>query len=543
MSETPGRIEAPGATVDVVATSKAGPLPFYMFEVYLDKNTLAEPGDFNGVDTFIALRIPPSSMRISSPIRADISIDLLGDITVAPGGMGLRRWSLGGSHGVGLGPEMLKTAADGGFTMAGGYSVRQALANFFETWVTENEKRRKEQRPLLRLLFAVRGGTLTEFQNEEWWIQPDGLPEDSRSAARPLSWEWSLSFLAIQRKTDDLQASSWNGLAGVLMPPSARAVLDKIDGNPFIALDNVIETAQKAKQNDILAKLKAVRDGLQSVRDKVSEAVNLYRSTVSGVSGYIRSCARLVQETMLLIDRSNLYDQPKREVWNALREVQDALGTAKMFADGYLSPYRPSSVKPHHASVQLGDTLQSIAAREFGDASRWHELVALNGLTFPYVDFSGDSGAPASEFLGEGKKVLGQGDTLKLPNTSGEVVPDDPVGTDLTDEGTLRTLVGGVANLRAALMRRLRTPRGYMPHHPEYGSSLPMFVGAPMTPALVLSLRGEVDRVLREDPRVVSVQSIGVSVDTDAIFIDAAATTALGPVSLSGSVGGLVPRG
>lgn len=555
MADTPGfdRSKLNGsATVAVeadatrVSTSRqAGPLPFYMFEVYAPRNdddggsgfVLASAADLGGVEPQVTLRIPPSSLRITSPIRAELTLDLLGGVTAAQGGMGLRRWTISGTHGVGLGPGMVATAANGEVTMAKGYAVRQALAAFFEAWATANESRRKEQKPMLRMLFAIRGGTLTEFQNEEWWIQPDGLPEETRTVGRPLAWDWSLSFVALARFREGMARSPG---AAPLMPPSSRAVREAIEEAEW-QMEGVIARAQRSKLQAIMEKAQGIKASLQVIRDRVSSATSLYRNSVSGVAGYIRSCARLAQEALLLVDRSNLVDQPARDIYNSLREVQTAIGYAKMLSDGYLEPFSASAVRPPVAAIQQGDTLQAIAAREFGDAGRWKELADLNGLTYPYLDFSGPNGTPGTQFLGAGRKVLGQGDSLGLPNAAGAIAPADPIGTDLTEEGLKGTLVAGVDNLQVALLRRLRTPRGYMPHHPEYGSDLPSFVGRPLTPSLVLSIRAEVDRALREDPRVITVQSVGIAVEGDGIRVEAAASSVLGPVSLSGTVGGLSP--
>lgn len=536
-------VSVPGTTVDVVADApKSGPqpLPFYMFEAYLPFGKksfrLAYPGEFGGIEPGVLLRIPPNNLRISSPIRADVSLDILGGITVAPGGMGLRRWTISGTHGVGLGPKVIKQAADGTLAMSAGYACRQALASFFETWAVENEKRRKEQKPLLRLLFAIRNGNLTEFQNEEWWIQPDGLPEESRNASRPLAWDWSMSFIAMQRFKEGLARSTG---ADPIMPSDITQVQENIT-SAEAATDSIVSGAKKSGWKAMLDKAKEVKTQLQNIKTKVSSAVYLYHSTVSEVAGYIRSCATTCQEMLLMVDRSNLWDSEARGIFNSIREVQTAIGTAKMVWEGYTgSSYLASAVSPTSSTVQYGDTLQAIAHRELGDDSRWTELAELNGLTYPYLDFSADGGRPDSRFTTATKsKVLGQGDTLKLPNVDGEVAPEDPVGTDLLEEGTPRVLIGGVDNLRAALLRRLRTQRGYLPHHPDYGSDLPRFVGRPLSVSEVLSLRAEVDRVLREDPRIITVQSIAITVEADAIFVKATATSTLGAVSLAGTVGG-----
>lgn len=537
MAETPGKQqEVAGATV-VVEDSATSALPFYSFEVWKTDTQEAKASDLGGVSPKVLLRIPPSNLRITTSIRSDVSIDLMGDLTVANGGLGLRRWTISGTHGVGANTQMIGMAANGQIVVSEGYAVRLALANLFEAWALKNEELRKAQQPQMRMMFAVRNGSLSEFQNEEWWIQPDSLPEESRSAARPHSWEWSLSFIALKRRNNELQKSDWKNVP--LMPLTAQGVQDKVD-SATAQIDKAAASAQVANKTSLLAKITSIKADLESIKTKVSSAVSTYRRTVSDVSGYIRSCASTVHETLLMLDRSNLFDQPARDLYLALRECQTALGAAKMLYDGYLNQYDASPVVPVSTTIQPGDTLQSIAQRVYGDATRWKELADLNGLSYPYLDFSGSNGAPASQFLSTGKKVLGASDTLKLPNSSDAVAPVDPVGTDMGDGGTVKILVAGVDNLRAALLRRLRTPKGWLPHHPEYGSALYSYIGEPLTPALVLSIRAEVDRVLREDPRIISVQMVGVSVDTDAIKIEATATSALGPVSLSGTVGGLL---
>lgn len=508
------------------------PLPFYSFEVWApDDNRLATPADLGGVTPNVLLRIPPANLRISTPIRAQVDLDLLGGVTVAQGGLGLGRWTLSGSHGVGLSPQLVSTAQDGSFTLAAGFAVREALQTLFRAWVSANDKRRVEQQPLLRLVFAVRDGTLTEWQNEEWFIQPDTLPEDTRSAGRPLEWAWSLGFTALARVSE----ATPQGFTDPLLPPSARDLQDDLD-----AVDTRLGTAQASallqRKKSLLQKLADLRSNLQGIRTAVSAAVSAYKSTISDVAGYIRSCSNLVEETLLLIDPTNLLDQPARELWDALIDARRVVGNAKRLADGAREPFSPSLVKPSTVSVQPGDTIQSLAARALGDASAWPTLVQLNGLVWPYLDFSGPGGIPDASFTAGGRKVLGAGGTLKLPNAQGAVAPQDPIGTDMDDAGTLHVLVRGADNLRAALLRRLRTPKGYLPHHPEYGSALVAYLGQPLTPGLVMAIRAEVVRTLQADPRVISVQSPQVQVDTDAIRVDTTCTTVLGPVPVNALV-------
>jgi phage baseplate assembly protein W len=287
------------------------------------------------------------------------------------------------------------------------------------------------------------------------------------------------------------------------------------------------------RKKSLLSNLTNIRSALQGIRDQASAAASLYHGAINGVAGYIRSCANLIEETLLIVDETNLVDAPARELWSALRDTQQVLGNAKLLSQGYRQPFTPSLVKPPTTTVQPGDTIQGVAYKALGDSSRWPELVALNGLSWPYMDFSGPGDQPDSSFTTAGKIVLGKGSVLKLPNAQGVVVPQDPIGTDFDDAGTKHVLLGGVDNLKAALLRRLRTPKGYLPHHPDYGSDLLRFVGSPMTPATVMASRAEAARTLMADPRVISVQPPSVRVQNDAIFIDTSCQTVLGVIPVS----------
>ena len=141
---------------------------------------------------------------------------------------------------------------------------------------------------------------------------------------------------------------------------------------------------------------------------------------------------------------------------------------------------------------------------------------------------------PSGPFPGT---VLSAGDSFEV--LEGVEPLGDPVGLDIHPV-LPGVLVGGLENMRESLLRRLRTPVGYLPHRPEYGSAIPGMVGQPLDLDLIVSIRDEAARVLLADPRVVRVSDLKVDLMDDAIFVDASVETEAGFLSVSGLVSGVV---
>jgi phage baseplate assembly protein W len=133
--------------------------------------------------------------------------------------------------------------------------------------------------------------------------------------------------------------------------------------------------------------------------------------------------------------------------------------------------------------------------------------------------------------------VLQPGDRASQPvqNLRGRLA-GDPIGRDLDPDGRPGVLIPGIQNLKNALERRLRTPRGYLPHHPQYGSGLHRYIGSMLALAEVLGARDEAARTLLDDPRVLGIVRLAVDVEGDAILINGAVETPLGEVEISTSV-------
>lgn len=171
-----------------------------------------------------------------------------------------------------------------------------------------------------------------------------------------------------------------------------------------------------------------------------------------------------------------------------------------------------------------GDTLQSIAYRELGDASRWADLANINNLLPPYLT---DDAALA------GPRVILTGDVLVVPALSQvaenaeSTDPDDLYQLDLglvagdlsADAGGDLAIFNGHANLRQALVHRVITERGELIFHPEYGCLVRSLIGVVNGPTAAVLAAKYVQATLADDPRVRQVISCTATVSGDTISV------------------------
>ena len=193
--------------------------------------------------------------------------------------------------------------------------------------------------------------------------------------------------------------------------------------------------------------------------------------------------------------------------------------------------------------VRQGDSLQSIAARELGDATLWTSLVALNNLLPPYIldSLSQLEDAPAGRVLlvGQSIKIPAPGRTL-----SGVLDVTDLYGTDLDlSDGQLHAnaagdllLISGAPNLTQAINHRLDTHCGELLFHPAYGSQIYELRGEPAGPATNQLAAGYTERAIRADTRIVGVQNVSATVIGDVTSAKATAIATDGkPLPVGGS--------
>ena len=172
-------------------------------------------------------------------------------------------------------------------------------------------------------------------------------------------------------------------------------------------------------------------------------------------------------------------------------------------------------------ATNIDDTLQKVAYRELGDASRWPELATLNKLLPPYLihivrDLDGNITNSSSELAQiAADKALVMGAAIKIPIAAviqGAVTPTKAFGIDiLLDKGQVTAAgndlnVGaGIVNLKQALLMRLQNDIGCLPFHPKYGNAACALRGHKNDPSIAMLALRFCEETLLSDPRVVKV--------------------------------------
>ncbi|MGC1304608.1 MAG: hypothetical protein WA840_19740 [Caulobacteraceae bacterium] len=189
--------------------------------------------------------------------------------------------------------------------------------------------------------------------------------------------------------------------------------------------------------------------------------------------------------------------------------------------------------------IQQGDTLHTIAARELSDTTKWADLIAINGLSYPYI-----TGDPTQ--ANDAVRLYGQ--LLIVPAATAQVQatadPDRVYGVDLLlQNGQLTAsngdlaLVGGVANLGQALMNRLATSLRELLFHLDYGNGARGLLGQVNGPTAILLAAQYVKSAVLQEARIQTVNSSVATAVGDQIQVAASVSPITGaPIALTTSV-------
>ncbi len=184
------------------------------------------------------------------------------------------------------------------------------------------------------------------------------------------------------------------------------------------------------------------------------------------------------------------------------------------------------------AATHHGDTLQTFADREMGDANRWPELVWINSLTFPYLTDDPERVAPGVLLAGSYLKVPAPVGVFTDSGADGRVYGRDCRLTNKvlsTDDGGDLSVTSGVENLKQQLTHGIVTPRGQAIRHPAYGCMVWRLFGTVNGPTAGKLGAEYVKASLKSDYRVSRVDKSVAEVTADQLRVTARA------VSINGS--------
>ncbi len=176
-----------------------------------------------------------------------------------------------------------------------------------------------------------------------------------------------------------------------------------------------------------------------------------------------------------------------------------------------------------YVEIRQDDSLQAIAQRELGDASRWADIIAINDLLPPYL--TGDVNQASANVRLFGEQLIVPAVAVQ---TSAASDPDRVFGVDIAltnglleaENGDFR-LARGDANLRQALLHRVRTALGELLFHAKYGCNVHALIGRGNGPTVGVLGAEYVRGALLSDPRVDSVDAVTASIIGDVNEIEA----------------------
>lgn len=192
--------------------------------------------------------------------------------------------------------------------------------------------------------------------------------------------------------------------------------------------------------------------------------------------------------------------------------------------DRALAGYRYVRTRPR-------DTLQRVALRELGDASKWTSLIAINKLQPPYL-------TDEASLAGDTVLLNGSSQYLIVPAATAASQNADPTsvfGTDigLDDNGLIMlgdvdiATISGTANLSQALENALATDQGELLFHPSYGTLIRRILGATVGPTRTQLAASYAQATVVADARI-STATATATASGDAITIAVEAVTVAG---------------
>lgn len=527
----------------------------YAFQVYEvdDNNNLKDAGSWKEY----RLQINPQDLQQDEIFAIEVTPTFRG-VMVEHQGSVLKDITISGTTGVSPMRREGGALLDSGRPILqsgiSGYEEFHELRSYFRVYV--EAKRDSIRASKLRMVFK-------NFKDSEFlFVEPQRFTM-RRSSSRPFMYDYSISLKGI-------------GVASVT--PKGPNLFESID-NMLENVQNYFDTATKIINGSIgiitrfqrdvsatlLGPLRSIQQAISAVRgggnllstysitrktiDDLRVIVGKIRNDLSDGFGINMSAFNTFAGRSATLaaapGRDPTYQE--RRVLNAMNLItrglilisrQNDLFEEDVFTinSGVLSTYNnsisldtPQTVR--QSSILGSDNIQTIAAREMGDADKYREIILLNNLKPPYISAAGGNGV-----LKPGDKILipqqqANLDTGVLKNkgyniSKGMGEAEIGLGVDIriTDQGDLSIsntkdldLLAGNANMAQAITLKLLIEQGGLKRHLEIGTNLQIgSKGEDLS-----EIRSQIVSSFTSDPRIESLPFIELKRNGGTVQINA----------------------
>lgn len=188
--------------------------------------------------------------------------------------------------------------------------------------------------------------------------------------------------------------------------------------------------------------------------------------------------------------------------------------------------------------IKDGDTLQYIAQKELGDASKATDIAIFNDLDYPFIGRIGDTPVSGvklpgdiisipievdtSDVLGSSVYEENYSDLLLTTNSNLTDYSGGELSTDLY--GDLQ-VVSGEGSITQDIVHRFKTEKGTLLYHPTYGSDLLSLIGINKDDTWLQKVTIEVLRTMRSDPRIKEINNLNITSITEGVQIECTLST------------------
>lgn len=366
------------------------------------------------------------------------------------------------------------------------------------------------------------------------------LNEGYAYKVEPLEWKWAED--AEQNRFSyawELQLEAYAGAPATPLKSILSPVTEVVKAaQQYVALaagaiglaDNAIKNTQAELEEvrALLRSLERVSTALGNVADSVDGVTSFFTESLpASFASLSQSYRRAWDDTLEAIGQRDptysselipYYALVTAGLGGADKQDLDTVESAPLIVPerrGGVSSSPPVFTRAH--TLRAGDTLQGLALRAYGDASRFLEILEHNGMRDVMT-------------WGDGRPIRA-GDVIRVPFESGAEDDrglsrqGDVFGRDLrlTDdydlalEGDDFATIEGERNFKQALKVRMLTEQGSAWPIPRFG--LPVLIGAGLTARVASFCAAHIADQLRSDARVEDVRDVLVFEDGDALSV------------------------